>query len=253
MKILVIDDSVAMRRIIRDYLEVLGFDAIVEAHDGESALAVMASQAVDLVITDWAMPSMSGPDLVRAIRSSPTHGRLPVLMVTGISEQEDIAQAIEAGVDGYIVKPFAPETLKEKMNELIAKLPPDGHGQRTVFIVEDSRTMRGLVRGALETEGYEVLESPDGRQALTVMQTLHPDLVITDINMPDMDGISLLREIRRNPVSRSTPVLILTTERDADIKATARLAGATGWIRKPFDPEQLRRVVADVFRKGQGR
>lgn len=126
MKILVIDDSTTMRGIVRDYLEVLGFDEIIEAHDGESALAAIASQPVDLVITDWAMPSMSGPDLVRAIRSSPTHGRLPVLMITGIAEEEDLAQAIAAGVDAYIVKPFAPETLKEKVDQIIGRVPLGG-------------------------------------------------------------------------------------------------------------------------------
>ncbi|OLC52172.1 MAG: hypothetical protein AUH77_12605 [Candidatus Rokubacteria bacterium 13_1_40CM_4_69_39] len=65
------------------------------------------------------MPTMSGPDLVRAIRSSPTHGKLPVLMITGIAQKEDIVQAIEAGVNGYIVKPFTPQTLKEKIQELM--------------------------------------------------------------------------------------------------------------------------------------
>ena len=113
--------------------------------------------------------------------------------------------------------------------------------------------MRGLVRSALETDGYEVLESPDGRQALAVLETVRPDLVITDINMPDMDGISLLRAIRRLPASQSTPVLILTTESDDVVKATARAAGATGWIGKPFDPEQLRHVVAEVFRRWKAR
>src|SRR5207247_10414142 len=96
-----------------------GVDGGVGAHDGEQALATLASEAVDLVITDWAMPSMSGPDLVRAIRSSPTHGKLPVLMITGIAQTEDIVEAIEAGVNGYIVKPFAPQTLKEKIQELM--------------------------------------------------------------------------------------------------------------------------------------
>ncbi|PYN31604.1 MAG: hypothetical protein DMD98_16145 [Candidatus Rokuibacteriota bacterium] len=119
MKILLIDDSATMRRIIRSHLATMGFDAVVEAHDGEQALAKLASEAVDLVITDWAMPSMSGPDLVRAIRSSPTHGKLPVLMITGIAQKEDILQAIEAGVNGYIVKPFEPQTLKEKIQELV--------------------------------------------------------------------------------------------------------------------------------------
>jgi two-component system chemotaxis response regulator CheY len=122
VKILVIDDSATMRRIIKSHLTTMGFDAIVEAHDGESALAKLASEAIDLVITDWAMPTMSGPDLVRAIRSSPTHGKLPVLMITGIAQKEDIVQAIEAGVNGYIVKPFAPQTLKEKIQELMGDM-----------------------------------------------------------------------------------------------------------------------------------
>ena len=119
MKILVIDDSATMRRIIKSHLTTMGFDAIVEAHDGEQALAKLAGEAIDLVITDWAMPTMSGPDLVRAIRSSPTHGKLPVLMITGIAQKEDIVQAIDSGVNGYIVKPFAPQTLKDKIQELM--------------------------------------------------------------------------------------------------------------------------------------
>src|SRR2546421_7481500 len=117
MKILLIDDSATMRRIIRSHLATMGFDVVVEAHDGEQALAKLASEAVDLVITDWAMPSMSGPDLVRAIRSSPTHGKLPVLMITGIAHKEDILQAIEAGGNGEIEKPFEPQTVKEKNQE----------------------------------------------------------------------------------------------------------------------------------------
>lgn len=119
MKILVIEDSATMRRIIRRHLTTMGFENVVEAHDGESALAKLASEAIDLVITDWAMPSMSGPDLVRAIRSSPAHAKLPVLMLTGIAQKEDIVQAIDAGVNGYVVKPFEPQTLKDKIQELV--------------------------------------------------------------------------------------------------------------------------------------
>ena len=119
----------------------------------------------------------------------------------------------------------------------------------TVFIVEDSRTMRNLVRGVLEGDGYDVRESPDGRQALAALQSLSPDLVITDINMPELDGINLVREIRKLPALRRTPVLILTTESDDEIKASARAAGATGWIGKPFRPDQLLQVVSRVLQK----
>jgi two-component system, chemotaxis family, chemotaxis protein CheY len=117
----------------------------------------------------------------------------------------------------------------------------------TVFIVEDSRTMRSLVRDVLESGGYEVRESPDGRQALAALHSISPDLVITDINMPEMDGITLLREIRKHPELSRTPVLILTTSSDDEVKASARAAGATGWIGKPFDPDRLCQVVAHVL------
>jgi len=121
----------------------------------------------------------------------------------------------------------------------------------TVFIVEDSRTMRSLVRTVLEGDGYEVRESADGRQALDALHSISPDLVITDINMPEMDGITLVREIRKLPALRHTPVLILTTESDPEVKASAQAAGATGWIGKPFDPDQLRQVVARVLERGR--
>jgi two-component system, chemotaxis family, chemotaxis protein CheY len=122
VNVLVIDDSVTMRRIIRNHLSAIGLDQVIEAADGESALAAIARESIDLVITDWAMPSMCGPDLVRAIRSSPTHGKLPVIMVTGIAEKEHIVQAIEAGVDGYVVKPFEPAVLKEKIDKVVGGL-----------------------------------------------------------------------------------------------------------------------------------
>jgi two-component system chemotaxis response regulator CheY len=119
----------------------------------------------------------------------------------------------------------------------------------TVFIVEDSRTMRNFVRTVLERDGYEVRESADGRQALEALHSISPDLVITDINMPEMDGITLLREIRKLPALHRTPVLILTTESDDEVKATAQAAGATGWIGKPFHPDQLCEVVARVLER----
>jgi two-component system chemotaxis response regulator CheY len=117
-----------------------------------------------------------------------------------------------------------------------------------ILIVEDSRSMRRIVRSALESDGYQVAESEDGRQALNALREVAPHLIITDVNMPEVDGISLVREIRRLPSFRFTPVLILTTESGEDMKENGRAAGATGWIVKPFDPDQLRQVVAHVLK-----
>jgi two-component system, chemotaxis family, chemotaxis protein CheY len=116
-----------------------------------------------------------------------------------------------------------------------------------ILIVEDSPSMRSLVREALEVEGYELTESDNGLAALAVLGRVAPDLVITDINMPQLDGLGLLREIRQLPSFRFMPVLILTSESGADMKENGRAAGATGWLVKPFEAEQLRRVVSQVL------
>jgi two-component system chemotaxis response regulator CheY len=118
MKCLVVDDSATMRRIVVNSLKSIGITDVLEAVDGNDALQKCAG--IELIITDWNMPVMGGLELVRALRSSPATAKTPVLMVTTRSVQEDILQAIEAGVSGYILKPFTPQVLKEKISQLMA-------------------------------------------------------------------------------------------------------------------------------------
>ena len=119
---------------------------------------------------------------------------------------------------------------------------------KTVLTVDDSRTMRDMLMLALKDAGYRVVQAEDGVHGLEVLQAERPDIVITDINMPRMDGFGFIEGMRANPDHRTTPVLVLTTESDAEKKQRARAAGATGWIVKPFDPVKLvdavRRVAA---------
>lgn len=123
MRILIVDDSATMRRIIRNNLKAMGYDAVVEAENGQSALAKLASERIELVITDWSMPVMTGLELIHAIRSNPAHANLPVLMLTAVCQREDIVQAIQAGINGYIVKPFEPDTLKAKIQQVLGGVP----------------------------------------------------------------------------------------------------------------------------------
>ena len=117
-----------------------------------------------------------------------------------------------------------------------------------VLIVDDSRSMRQLVRSALEAGGHEVHEGEHGRAALAVLQRQQVDLVVTDVNMPEMDGLELTRAIRQLDAHRFLPILILTTESGDAIKNRGREAGATGWLVKPFDPATLLEVVQKVLR-----
>ena len=118
----------------------------------------------------------------------------------------------------------------------------------TILTVDDSRTMREMLRLALVDAGFRVVQAEDGVHGLEVLSGESPHVIVTDINMPRMDGFGFIEEVRGDPRHRATPILVLTTESDAEKKSRARMAGATGWIVKPFNPVKLvdaiRRVAA---------
>ena len=119
---------------------------------------------------------------------------------------------------------------------------------KTILTVDDSRTMRDMLRLALSEAGYRVVQADDGVHGLEVLAGETPDVIVTDINMPRLDGFGFIEGVRGDNRHRSVPILVLTTESDAAKKERARRAGATGWIVKPFDPAKLvaaiRRVAA---------
>ncbi len=118
----------------------------------------------------------------------------------------------------------------------------------TIMAVDDSPSVRQMVGFTLQRAGYAVVDACDGRDALAKLGHAPVQLVITDLNMPNMDGLELIRQLRAQPQYRFVPILMLTTESDGDKKQAGRAAGATGWIVKPFTPEQLVAVVAKVVR-----
>lgn len=117
---------------------------------------------------------------------------------------------------------------------------------KKILAVDDSKTMRDMVSFTLKGAGYEVIEAHDGKMALQQLAKGKVDLVITDVNMPNMDGLTLVRTLRADPIHKVTPILVLTTEGDATKKNEGRAAGATGWIVKPFEPDKLVQVVQKV-------
>jgi len=119
MKFLVVDDSITMRRIIINALQRIGYTDVVEATDGREALERL-DQSIGFIITDWNMPNMSGVELTRAVRGTLVGASLPILMVTTRAAREDIIAAIDAGVNNYILKPFTPSVLKEKIERLMS-------------------------------------------------------------------------------------------------------------------------------------
>ncbi len=119
MKFLVVDDSPTMRRIVINALKTFGYGEIIEAEDGQEGLSKLMGDKVDFVITDWNMPNMTGLELTKAIRSNDTLKHLPILMVTTRGLKQDIVEALQARVNNYVVKPFTPQVLKEKIDAVL--------------------------------------------------------------------------------------------------------------------------------------
>jgi two-component system chemotaxis response regulator CheY len=119
MKFLVVDDFSTMRRIIKNLLHDLGYQNVTEADDGQTALPMLQAGSFDFLITDWNMPGMPGLDLLKAVRADAKLAKMPVLMLTAESKREQIIEAAQAGVNGYVIKPFTAVTLKEKIDKIL--------------------------------------------------------------------------------------------------------------------------------------
>lgn len=118
---------------------------------------------------------------------------------------------------------------------------------KTVMTVDDSKTMRDMVAFTLRQAGYDVKEANDGQDALTVLGQEKVDCIVTDLNMPVMDGLALIKQLRLHPVHKTTPILLLTTESDENKKTAGREAGATAWLVKPFNPDKLIKTISRVM------
>nr|WP_262913648.1 response regulator [Rhizobium halophilum] len=128
-------------------------------------------------------------------------------------------------------------------------MAPPGRNAVTASIltVDDSASIRLTTRVALSNAGYTVTEAVDGQDGLAKLNSGQFDMIVTDLNMPNMDGLTMIRELRKLPAHTGVPVIFLTTESDAEMKQQAKAAGATGWLTKPFDPESLVKIVRKVL------
>ncbi|ACN16794.1 CheY [Desulforapulum autotrophicum HRM2] len=119
IKILIVDDFATMRRILKNILKQIGFKNILEADDGTTALEVLDRQSVDLIISDWNMPKMTGLELLKSVRASDRYKKTPFLMVTAEAQKQNVIEAVQAGVSNYVVKPFTAEAISEKLTKIL--------------------------------------------------------------------------------------------------------------------------------------
>jgi DNA-binding response OmpR family regulator len=235
MKVLVIENDPVTVHDICNIMVKNRFDTIL-ATTVEEAISNLDSQAeIGLIIADVGLVEKEGIDFVKYVNTNSKFSGLPILMCGFSTEKETILKTVKMGAKDYIVKPITPAVLMRKINKILGK------DQGAILLVDDEKLILDLLTRILDLEGYETVCAQSGPDALNLMKSGHIGLVITDINMPVMDGFELMAAIKEK--YPGTPVLLITgyskRYRPEDVTASA----ADGFITKPFRNLEIIRKI----------
>ena len=260
LRVLLVDDNSIARQVLADLLLSLSFRVDV-ATGGTPALEKLKDQTrvYDLVLLDWRMPEMDGFETARRIEAAELAHRPRIIMMTAYG-REAVEQALDlSGIDGFLIKPITPSHLVDSINQAIQQTNPEpvdgrleshtGHElpgdlRGEVLLVEDNLINQQVARELLEQMGVDVCVCENGRQALARIRARRPDLVLMDIQMPDMDGYETTAEIRKMAGMGALPIVAMTANAMAGDAERSLEAGMNGHIAKPVDPEVLHATLA---------
>jgi PAS domain S-box-containing protein len=234
--VLVVDDRAAVRELVRETLEPCGYK-ILEAADGQEGVEIFERNAkqIDLVITDLVMPRLDGAEFGRLVKQQRPETK--ILYMSGYSDESVVIDTPSA----LLQKPFTPEALAQRVREALGRTRPS----RSILLVDDDPEVLGLLRSVLESEGYEILSAQNGREAIRVLKQSRVGLVMTDLAMPEQDGIELIREIRAEDANLK--VIAMSGTFAGSVLYAARCLGANAILAKPVQVDQLLKALQEVF------
>ncbi|HLB05441.1 MAG TPA: response regulator [Thermodesulfobacteriota bacterium] len=242
-KLLVVDDDIRMVRMLTTMLEAEGY-SVTSAQNGQEALLKMKEDPPSLVLLDYMVPGMHGLDVLKEIKKG--HGDIDVIVVTGHGSEKVAVEMMKMGASNYIQKPFSREELLRAVRHTLlsrTRYEEDNTNVR-ILAVNDDKAVLSFIKGALRGIG-EVVVTTDPLGALTRMGTEYFDIILSDVYMPQLDGIEFLKRAR--VLSPGTRTIMITSSWDVDVARKAMKQGASDYIRKPFEPEELRESVSDLL------
>jgi DNA-binding response OmpR family regulator len=255
--VLVAEDSPLQRQLVAGTLKAEGFH-VLEAEDGAVAWSILDTLAVDLLVTDVEMPNMTGLELATKVRGDGRHEGLPILMLTTLSGFEQIKAGFDAGASDYLVKPLKGERelFMDELVQRVCGLLGDALADSgsTALVVDDSRLTRKMVAGTLQQAGFLVTTADDGMVAKELLENTSvalPDVVVTDLEMPVMDGLRLTHFVKQNPRTRELPVIILSASTEHEHRVLGRGFGVDAFLSKPFSEEKLLVTVQQVMTRNR--
>ena len=247
-KILIVDDSPTTRTSLSRRLEQLG-NRVVQAQDGQQGLERALTGRFDLIISDVDMPHMDGFTFCKEIKNNPATRSVPVVMLSSLDDDRNIDRGFQSGASAYVSKAEAQEELYATVARVLDQFK--SHHRHLILVVDDSPTIRSLVGGELESAGFRVSIAKDGKDALAALEKEPPNLILSDINMPVMDGIALCKTIHENNGWADIPFVTMSTNSDRAIMRRMLEWGASAYLVKPFNLEQLvitiEKLLSDHF------
>ena len=258
-RILIIEDNPTNMELMEYLLTAFGYTPIA-AYDGISGVDTARETKPDLIICDVHLPKLDGYGVVEALKRDPATAAIPVLAVTALAMVGDRERLLAAGFNGYIGKPIEPDSFVAELEAFLPKgstasaalaadgAPADKSAQATILIVDDHVLNREFLMTLLGYGGHRLIEAANGIEGLKMVQTEHPDLVISDILMPNMDGYEFVTRLHADPATAELPVIFYTaTYREREANQLAQSCGVRWVLPKPSDPEVILRTVHEAL------
>jgi response regulator RpfG family c-di-GMP phosphodiesterase len=248
-KILCVDDSKIVRDHLKEQLMQIGSDVVL-AVNGQEGYQFAAEHKFDLIITDIEMPGMNGFALCHGIRTGGLNTATPIIILSGDESDHAIEQGFRVGATAYVTKRAARQTLVPKVQSIFDNNAPSD--KQVILVVDDSKSIREIVCHGLSEAGYHVLAAGDGREAWKILERTRPELLITDLNMPKMNGVELLAAMAADEELSRIPVVVMSAESDRSVIRNIAGSGVSNFIAKPFNIDALlcsiKKLLADKFK-----
>lgn len=236
LQILIVDDSAVVRGVLAKELMRSGVK-VMQAENGQQALDIALSRELDLIITDVEMPAMNGIELCTSLKSNPSTQQIPIVILSSLDREGDIRKGYRAGATTYITKAQAKESLLETIETVLHRTT--FQKGRLILVVDDSSTVRTLVEKGLKEVGFKVAKAQNGQVALDFLRNERPDLILSDIDMPVMNGEEFCRAVHSDPALTTIPFVVMSANNDRPIMRRMLQLGADSYLVKPFNIDQL--------------
>lgn len=250
LNVLIVEPSGTQQKFIERELNSLGITNIDCVSNAQEALTYISEGAPDLVLSAYYLSDMTGDELLHTLREDSTNHTICFVLVSSVTDIRQLDAVRQAGVVAILPKPFSASDLALALKTTINHLNPEELRELDdlkILLVDDSKLARKHIVRTLQAMGLEhITEAENGREAVAILDDTMFDLIVTDYNMPEMDGRELSAYIREQSSQTSVPIIMVTSEHDSNRLAAVQQAGVSAICDKPFDPENVRQLIQQL-------